>query len=330
MRKALRAAVLLPLALVLCNLAIGQDLNQASRTCEADRLQWNQWRQEYLAKAKECNAAAARISTLESQANSRAIIERLSVGLVFGVGAGLVWALVRVLRWVLANLRRWTSAKKQLIVLLAVASWMTIVALIGISRDFYPIVILEHTLLYSLPGLLFGGIAFWWFSRKIVADPQETPAPVTAPIPTVENEDSTSSGIVDDSKLAEAEKEAVADQPDLNIAAKEHELEEKISKFQSLYDANKQWKAEQEGKFAALNATVSRLTTENEQLKKENRSLVATANPHAVAVADYDVYYLRQEISRIEERMNHIISDSERQQLARRRRELIAQLTDKN
>ncbi len=80
-----------------------------------------------------------------------------------GLGIGLVNKLAQV--W-------WrhppSKAKKQLTVMIAGSVWLTVAAIIGVldsNLSKHPINLLVSVFIYSLPALLFGGIALWWFNR---------------------------------------------------------------------------------------------------------------------------------------------------------------------
>jgi hypothetical protein len=65
-----------------------------------------------------------------------------------------------------------TPVKKQLLVLVIVAVWVNVVTLTAIVMEVSGNWSLSWTevavrvLLYSVPALSFGPVAFWWFGRK--------------------------------------------------------------------------------------------------------------------------------------------------------------------
>jgi len=52
--------------------------------------------------------------------------------------------------------------RKRLVVLIAMACWVTIVCIVAQRTTTHLFYFLELTLAYSLPALLFGGIILWW------------------------------------------------------------------------------------------------------------------------------------------------------------------------
>ena len=58
---------------------------------------------------------------------------------------------------------------KQLLFMVCGAVWITGAALVAVNDSDlskHPVNMLFMVLVYSLPGLLFGGIGFWWFGRE--------------------------------------------------------------------------------------------------------------------------------------------------------------------
>jgi hypothetical protein len=52
--------------------------------------------------------------------------------------------------------------RKTLVVLIAMAAWVTIVCIVAQRTTTHLFYFLELTLTYSLPALLFGGVILWW------------------------------------------------------------------------------------------------------------------------------------------------------------------------
>jgi len=99
--------------------------------------------------------------------------DRMFLGFL-GAGVGLycTWLASYLLRLVVASARRsWpvSKQKRQLIVLLMIASWMSIVSVLASNNEGlagHPINLAVWILVYSVPALSFGGIAVWWFGRS--------------------------------------------------------------------------------------------------------------------------------------------------------------------
>ncbi len=84
-------------------------------------------------------------------------------GASFAAVIFLVWGIVRIWKWV------WPGVLKriQLVILLVVAAWCSICAIVQALNEQtvrHPISAGITTLLLCTPALLFGGVAFWWFS----------------------------------------------------------------------------------------------------------------------------------------------------------------------
>jgi len=113
-----------------------------------------------------------RLAAENEQLRARAVSEgkaevRLRIFIGFGgVGFGLffAWATVKAIR------RWWPSSKqrRQLITLLLMAAWVTVVAAVGIGDSalaHHPINLAVSVFVYSIPALAFGGVGVWWFGR---------------------------------------------------------------------------------------------------------------------------------------------------------------------
>lgn len=93
---------------------------------------------------------------------------RLRMGIAFGaIGFGLFMAFL-----VARGVRRaWPPSfeHKQLAVLVMVAAWVSIAALVAVSNSrfwYHPISSAFGVGVWSLPALVFGAVAFWWFGKK--------------------------------------------------------------------------------------------------------------------------------------------------------------------
>jgi hypothetical protein len=81
-----------------------------------------------------------------------------------GIGVGLVVLAVKAIR----KTRPWSPPKKQLVVLMLGATWISAAAFIGVNDRHlsgHPIDLAFAVGVYSIPAILFSGIAVWWFGR---------------------------------------------------------------------------------------------------------------------------------------------------------------------
>jgi energy-coupling factor transporter transmembrane protein EcfT len=107
---------------------------------------------------------------------------RVEVSLAFAtLGAGIVGTFM-FMRFAVKVAKRWwpvSKQRRQLIVMISMASWVTIasaVALIvttdqvhaleGLRFQIHPVNMIISLLVYSLPALSFGSVGIWWFGRK--------------------------------------------------------------------------------------------------------------------------------------------------------------------
>jgi hypothetical protein len=87
-----------------------------------------------------------------------------------GIGAGLALLLL-VVRFLW---RKWraSTAGKQLTVLVIGAVWISAAAFVSASTprlSVHPVNLAFTVFVYSIPALLFSGVAFWWFERTKAA-----------------------------------------------------------------------------------------------------------------------------------------------------------------
>jgi hypothetical protein len=90
--------------------------------------------------------------------------------MLFGGGLGLAIAVVYLIYRGIKKIWPPSSQHKQLTVLIVGAIWIAGASLYAIAsspRASASITELR-AMVYSLPGVLFGGIGFWWFGRRIV------------------------------------------------------------------------------------------------------------------------------------------------------------------
>jgi len=128
--------------------------------CQAKLDEWQKW-------GDKNGPIMARISERNQYLESRAAINRESVmetSLAFGAGIFGAFLLVK------ATKRLWpfSTERKQLIVLVLGATWITVAAYVAVTNDLFaahPINLAFAIGVYSLPAILFGGIAFWWLGK---------------------------------------------------------------------------------------------------------------------------------------------------------------------
>jgi hypothetical protein len=132
-------------------------------TCQAKLDEWKKWGDETVPK---CRASEARNIRLQEQLDSdEGILWRIGIAFVaFGAGFCGAYVIVKSIK------RVWplSPARKQLIVLLAMAAWMSIAALLSAADRHllnHPVDLAFSVLVYSIPALAFGGIGFWWFGK---------------------------------------------------------------------------------------------------------------------------------------------------------------------
>jgi hypothetical protein len=90
--------------------------------------------------------------------------------MLFGAGMGLGIAVVYLVYRGIKKIWPPSSQHKQLTVLIAAAVWVVCSSLFAIASSRQASVSMTElrAMVYSLPGVLFGGIGFWWFGRRIV------------------------------------------------------------------------------------------------------------------------------------------------------------------
>jgi hypothetical protein len=147
--------------------------------CQDYALQWQAW---YAHNAQsngrleaDYKALTSRYPEMERE-NERlagnAVEVRFRIFIAFAsVGAGLFLAFL-VSRGIVRAVRRaWPLSfeHKQLAALILVAVWVSAVALIAVSDSrfsYHPVSSAFRVGLWSLPALVFGAVAFWWFGKR--------------------------------------------------------------------------------------------------------------------------------------------------------------------
>lgn len=128
--------------------------------CQASVQQWKDWAAINVPRCEQWEAKAAALQ--DSSRENR--IEMFLVFAAVGVGLFMAWGAVKAIRhwWPVSNQRR------QLILLLAIAAWVTVAAVIAANDSrltIHPVNLVLSVFVYSLPALAFGGIGVWWFGR---------------------------------------------------------------------------------------------------------------------------------------------------------------------
>ena len=153
--------------------------------CQARVHSWEQWSNENLPECKQAMKDADRLETENGKlkeknedlqsSNDGLEHTRIEINLAtaaIGIGIGVMCAF-----WLVRGLKRlWPESPKakQLVSMVCGAVWITGAAFIGVNNSDlsrYPGSVLFTVLVYSLPGLLFGGIGFWWFGKGKEKEP---------------------------------------------------------------------------------------------------------------------------------------------------------------
>lgn len=146
-----------------------QDVDLA--LCRSDLAQWKDW---YKTNQPIINATISNLHTVQDDnARLRERLQSIEETWLMG-GAGLGAGVFLMFIFATAAKRVWTSVpavapvKKQLLVLILAASWITIAAFLAEQQPRlvnHPVNMAFTVAMYSLPALLFGGIAVWWFGK---------------------------------------------------------------------------------------------------------------------------------------------------------------------
>ncbi len=126
-----------------------------------------QWQDFYDSYKPFCEQMKTENETLRRNADSAPETRlRIFIGFVaVGFGAFLAFLVGRGVR------RAWPLSfeHKQLAVLVMVAAWVSVAALIAVSDSrfsYHPVNSAFRVGVWSLPALVFGAVAFWWFGKK--------------------------------------------------------------------------------------------------------------------------------------------------------------------
>jgi hypothetical protein len=160
----LRATSLTVLAMLICACAplVGQNYDDLGK-CNARNTQLEQW---YAENKSKYDALQNENAELEEEVNNKDAWR----GLLFGAGLGLGIAVVYLIYRGIKKIWPPSSQHKQLAVLSLSAIWVIVASLMAMAV--FPHASISamkfRAMVYSLPGVLFGGIGFWWFGRRIV------------------------------------------------------------------------------------------------------------------------------------------------------------------
>lgn len=140
------------------------------KDCRNSLHQWDEWSKVNVPLCQQWNADNTRLlkenDELQEEANTRRNNGFLLIAGVFGFGLGMAYLLYRAVKKIWPP----SSQHKQLAVLIVGAVWVAGAALYAIVSS--PRASASMTelraMVYSLPGVLCGGIGFWWFGRRVV------------------------------------------------------------------------------------------------------------------------------------------------------------------
>ena len=173
----LRATPLLAVLLLWCPLCATQagkpiskaDLDKFLAQGGPDKLaqctaRVQEWQDFYDSYKPFCEGLKTENATLKRDANSAPLRIFVAFAAV-GFGGFLAFLVSRGVR------RVWPLSfeHKQLAVLIMVAAWVSIAALVAVSDSrfwYHPVSSAFGVGVWSLPALVFGAVAFWWFGKK--------------------------------------------------------------------------------------------------------------------------------------------------------------------
>ena len=147
------------------------------KDCQAKVVEWQGWYNSNTVRYNEdyeklmSDFATERLRNKDLQEELASSRESLVFGGI-GLGSGLILAFLawRGLRWLVRRPRLGSvsPAKKQLAAMVLAALWISISGFAAQQEPrlaIHPINMAFTVIVYSLPALLFGGIAFWWFGK---------------------------------------------------------------------------------------------------------------------------------------------------------------------
>jgi hypothetical protein len=120
---------------------------------------------------RENNELGTEDSRLRSELKIAEPVGIFSGFLGLGAGIGIIFLLAKWLRRAPQPSTSVSAEKKKLLLLIGGAGWISVAVVICSQRQIlylHPINLLVAVVVYSIPAVLFGGIAFWWLrsSRK--------------------------------------------------------------------------------------------------------------------------------------------------------------------
>jgi hypothetical protein len=140
------------------------------KDCRNSLHQWDEWSKVNVPLCDKWKADNAQLlkenDELQEEANARRNNGFLLMAGVFGFGVGMAYLLYRAVKKIWPP----SSQHKQLAVLIVGAIWVagaSLYAIVSSPRASASMTELR-AMVYSLPGVLFGGIGFWWFGRRVV------------------------------------------------------------------------------------------------------------------------------------------------------------------
>jgi hypothetical protein len=134
--------------------------NIRQENCQSELQHWKDWG---TSMQPTFNAMTAQNARLTNEMRVR-VIAISCLGFAIGIAIFCCWIFLRWFRQV----RPIPAAKKQLLILLVIACWVSVAVLIALDDNrlsMHPINAAVAILVYSLPPILFGGITVAWIGR---------------------------------------------------------------------------------------------------------------------------------------------------------------------
>lgn len=136
--------------------------------CQATVLRWQKWNDQRFRDEKplqtENTQLKERLAVAEYAA--RDYVQLFAAFVAIGLGIFVAFVIFRGLSQFLLSS---SPAKKQLVVLVLAAMWISVAVVVGTQDrrlSNHPINLATTVVVYSLPAIMFATIAFWWFERK--------------------------------------------------------------------------------------------------------------------------------------------------------------------
>jgi hypothetical protein len=161
----MRVTVLALLFLSASQVTLSQVSDQQNLAgCQARVQQLQQWIDTYYPIGQRLEAENKQLKQdMEEKDAGRYLLS----GLGIAIGGGFLYAIYRGIK---RMIRWWPQSKqrRQLVILLLMATWITVAAMIALSDSrlsYHPVNLVLSVFVYSLPALSFGSVAVWWFGR---------------------------------------------------------------------------------------------------------------------------------------------------------------------